>query len=185
MTIEQLFQREKNIYFENYRKTNEDLIGTEASLNWQKLNSVIIYFNEKNILSFEVLTYGYTGGAHGFPISEFHNISLKDGSPITLDDIFRDMYEYDLIGYINEQARSDYDLPPGASLVDAGFFKAELPLTDNFYLTRDGIGFFYNRYEVAPYAMGSPSVFVPFRKCRRILDIDGVIATEILNKILY
>lgn len=185
MTIEELFQREKTIYFKNYCNTNEDLIGTEASLNWQKINSVIIYFNEKNILSFEILTYGYTGGAHGFPISEFHNISLKDGSRIKLDDIFREQYQYDLKDYINEQARSDYGLARGASLTEAGFFKPELPITDNFYLTRDGIGFFYNRYEVAPYAMGSPGIFIPFRKCKRILDIDGVIATEILNKILY
>ena len=66
-------------------------------------------------------------------------------------------------------------LPTSQSLKDAGFFTDPVKPTDNFYITGEGIGFFYNQYDIAPYASGSIDVFIPFRELKDVLVAGGVI----------
>jgi hypothetical protein len=175
MTVEKMLENEAELYFTNYKTSNDGLTGTEAVLNWEKISRVIVHYNRDFILSLEIFDYGYTGGAHGFPLSSFMVISLADGSTIRLEDLFIEGYQDFLSNAITEQVRMDNGLAAGTSLKDAGFFADSLFVTQNFYLTKDGIGFIYNRYEVAPYAMGSPEVFIPFLKLESIMRKESIV----------
>jgi len=160
----------KDIYFKNYKSANEDIYqeGT-ASFNWEKIKEVRILHNEHDILSIENYDYGFTGGAHGLSFSKFKVVDLKDGHRIVLDEIFRDGYRNDLRDIIHQEARNLYNLERNQSLADAGFYNDYIDPSDNFYLTKDGIGFYYNQYEVAPFAMGPVDIFVNYNKIKRIL----------------
>jgi hypothetical protein len=66
-------------------------------------------------------------------------------------------------------------LPTSQSLADAGFFSDTIKPADNFYITRDGIGFYYNQYDIAPYASGAFDIFIPFSELNDVLIKGGII----------
>jgi hypothetical protein len=160
----------RDTYFNNYRASNIDIYmeGME-SFNWSKIKETRILHNEHYILSLEYHDYGYTGGAHGLSVSRFQVVDLRSGRLLSLDEIFRPDYRNDLRDIINSEARKAYGLDSRQGLTEAGFFSDFIDPSENFYMTKDGIGFFYNQYEVAPYAMGPVSIFVSYSSLKRIL----------------
>ena len=62
-------------------------------------------------------------------------------------------------------------------LEDMGYVTVgELEPTDNFYLTENGISFFYNVYDIAPYAVGAIEISLPYEMLSHLLSDDfGVI----------
>jgi hypothetical protein len=166
-------QHEKEHYFTNYIKGNEEIYDGGSSFNWEKIKALKIQHNENYILSLETYDYGYTGGAHGLPVSKFKVIDLKTGHIFILDDIFRPEYMNDLRDIVNAELRKKYNLAKDQSLKDAGFFEHFVEPSTNFYVNKDGIGFYYNRYDVAPFTMGSIDVFVNFQNLKRIMKTDG------------
>jgi len=164
----------KELYLSNYRKSNADIYQEgAASFDWQKKKEVRILHNEKNILSVEFYDYGYTGGAHGLSLSNFHVFDLSDGHTISLDEVFRADYKNDLRDIINSAARRKYNLERNKPMTEAGFFVEFIDPTENFYITKDGIGFYYNQYEVAPFALGPVEIFVNYRELLRILHEES------------
>jgi len=171
----QMMELEKETYFNQYVIANQDIYDEGMSFNWEKVKSVKIHFNELEFLTLEYFDYGYTGGAHGLPISRFTVMNLQTGNTIMLDHIFRDGYKTDLKEIINKELRKKYELDPDRSLKDAGFFVSDVDPTENFYVNKDGMGFYYNRYEVAPFALGSLDIFIPYGNLRNIMKSDGAL----------
>lgn len=169
----QQLEKEKEMYFRHYKKSNEDLYENGVASFWEKEKSVKIHFNEADILSMEFYDYGYTGGAHGLPISRFEVIDLNTGSQFTLDDLFRPEYRNDLRDIINAELRKMHQLERHTSLKEAGFFEHTVEPTGNFYINKDGIGFYYNRYEIAPFTMGSTDIFIPFSRLQFLLSAES------------
>jgi hypothetical protein len=164
----------RDLYFKNYKTSNEEIYTEGAtSFNWKKIQEIRVLHNEHDILSIENFTYGYTGGAHGLSISRFRVIDLKDGHQVTLDEIFREDYRNDLRDIINSSARTKYKLERNQSLTDAGFFTESIDAGPNYYVTKDGIGFYYNQYEVAPFALGPIDIFITYKELGRILNPES------------
>lgn len=178
----QLMEKEKDVYFRHYKSANETLYENGMASHWEKKKSVKIHFNEADILSMEFYDYGYTGGAHGLPVSRFEVIDLNSGSQFRLDDLFRPEYKNDLRDIINAELRKMHGIDRNASLKEAGFFDHNVEPTENFYINKDGIGFYYNRYEIAPFAMGSTDVFIPFSKLQVILSSSSKFSNILGNR---
>ncbi len=172
----------RDLYFNNYRNSNADLYQDGAnSFDWIKRKEIRVLHNDKDVLSLEYYNYGFTGGAHGLSLSKFQVLNLKDGHIISLDEIFRDDFKNDLRDIINSSARKKYKLERNQGLTNAGFFIDFLDPTDNFYVTKDGIGFYYNQYEVAPFALGPVEIFVSYRDLLRILRPDSPVQRLVIN----
>lgn len=177
----ELMDHERDVYFKTFVKSNEELYEGNNSFSWEKKKIVNVHYNENYLLALECFDYGFTGGAHGMPVSKFDVIDLKNGTTITLGDIFREEYLNDLRDILNSELRKKYALEPKTSLKEAGFFYHAIDPSDNFYITKDGMGFYYNRYEVAPYAMGSTDIFIPYNRLKRIMKGDTPVS-KLLNK---
>ena len=170
----------KQVYFENYLATNEGIYNeTMASgFNWQSLKFMHVLLNSSHILCFYIDHYAFTGGAHGIQTRHFTIVNLWTGKEVVLKNIFKENTEAQLGSILSEKIHGINHLPTTQSLKDAGFFDDTIKPTDNFYITRDGIGFFYNQYDIAPYAAGSIDVFIPFRELKDLL-IEGGITREL------
>lgn len=164
-TIEKL----RNASVKDYRDSNTELYKENpemfsATMNWSQVSHSYIMYNEEDLLSVRQEGYTYSGGAHGNYGALNHAIDLKTGKKIKLQDIFK-KENYKEITKIIKQKILDQQVKfigEGKSLADAGFFVEEIKPTDNFYLTKKGIGFYYSPYEIAPYVIGSVEVFIPF-----------------------
>jgi hypothetical protein len=161
-------------FFDSYFKATDGIENLEAaaSFNWEKKVSMDICFNERNIASLQIDKYAYTGGAHGILITQYAVCDLKQNKRLALADIMKDGYEAELNRILNQKLRKLNGIKPEESLQNAGFFDDIIDNSDNFYINKDGIGFFYNPYHIAPYSAGTTELFLTFKELKTVLNSD-------------
>lgn len=128
-----------------------------------------ISYNEKNIISITSTYHQYTGGAHGNTLTETSNINLKTGEKIVLKDLFKEGVNYKKIitEEIKKQMAAGNKFYPGAAAT-----LDSISDDQSFYITEDGIVIYYQPYEIAPYATGTPEFKIPFSMLKDSLKLD-------------
>lgn len=188
-------QKYTTSYLNNYKQlenefTNGNSNSDESGNSWmnyvQSSDSRILY-NSNDFLSYVVNTYTYEGGAHGMTSTVYQVIDLKLVVPLTLSDIFDDR-NLDNVGEIiietlaknagdesDENKRKSDNMKPLDFLEEIGYFVTEIKPTENFYIDDKGITWLYNNYEIAPYAFGRPSAFIPYDQLSIYIKEDSPI----------
>ena len=116
---------------------------------------------KKNLLVYRVDYQEYTGGAHGMYTSTYLNIDLTQHRQLHLDDIFVGDYREGLTNLIWNQLMANNKVATREELEDLGYGSTgEIAPTENFYLSDEGITFYYNVYDITPYAMGPVKVTI-------------------------
>lgn len=150
-----------------YREEEEELKDSDTPIgSWYSYYKHID--SRVQTLTDELLVYKfsfdeYTGGAHGIYMTYFFNIDLQRMQSIKLNDIFAGDYQEALTEMLWNQLMADNDVTSRQELEDMGYAATgELQPTENFYLTHEGITFYYNVYEFTPYAMGPTEISLPW-----------------------
>ena len=160
------------IFKRDYLSGNEDLykqLPDAGVLNWELLRFLHIVCNDKYILSFYILNYAFTGGAHGLETMDYLNIDLKTGKVLRLADIITEGRKQDLSKLLTRKLKMMNKIPEAQKLSDNGYFVDEIQPTDNFYLMPGGIGFLYNHYDIAPYSFGATDIFLSGDEVRDLI----------------
>lgn len=113
----------------------------------------------------------YTGGAHPNSYKLYSVLEKSTGRKMVLTDFFDSTAIYKLLGLGETEFRSVKAINPNQSLEDAGYWfeNNRFQLNNNFYLHEDGITFFYNAYEVGPYAVGATEITIPANKLVKLM----------------
>jgi hypothetical protein len=167
----------KEIYFSNYITTNESIYKEVmgASFDWVSYKFMDIILNRSHLLTFYIEQYAFTGGAHGLQTRDYTVVNLITGRPVAINEIFSGDYESALTDILTKKVRKMHNIDADKKLTDNGFFVESVKPTNNFYLTVNGIGFFYNHYEIAPYSNGPDDIFIPFADLNTLLINDGIL----------
>jgi hypothetical protein len=120
-------------------------------------------------LGLGIETYSYEGGAHPNTFTRYVNYDLRTGRRLRLSDLFRPGTEADLRARAEARFRQQEGLGPDAPLTDYFFANNRFALNDNVTLTPTGLQFFYNPYEIKPYAAGPTKLEVPWSEVRALL----------------
>lgn len=161
--------------FENYKPVFPDYQAMADSLVIKNINydsrmewlaGCDVLWNGHGILCLESGHWEYTGGAHGNGYTEYNCFDLHSGKLLTTDDIFKKGYEEPL----RLKAVQHLDRDPDFIERDS------LELNGNFFLTPEGIGFFYNSYEISSYTSGTPVAFIPWKELDQWIDPEGPMA---------
>lgn len=114
----------------------------------------------------------YTGGAHPNAFRRYQSFDAESGSPLTLEDLVLPGAGGKLETVAAGIFREMYDIAPGVSMTEAGFWfeNGRFRLNDNFALTAEGLVFYYNLYEIASYARGPTELRIPFSALQGILQ---------------
>lgn len=160
-------------YFRKYVEANRDLYDGGHSFNWEIIVGSTVSMNRNALLVYRTDNYAYTGGAHGMGISRFVVFDLEANKQLKLDDIFAAGYEYELTKLLERKYRESYYLEPEQSLSEAGLFENEIPPSQNFFLTENSIGFYYNPYKLAPYAFGAIQISLLLEELIPLMQIDS------------
>ena len=163
------------MYLEDEKdKENESSVGAWYSYYKGIESHVQLY--EKNLLVYRINYNEYTGGAHGIYMTTYLNFDLGLMRPLRLDDIFVGDYQEPLTDLIWNQLMADNGAKTRAELEDMGYGSTgEIAATENFYLNKDGVTFYYNVYDITPYAMGPVVVSLPFHMLEHMLGSNPVI----------
>lgn len=120
----------------------------------------IIELTEKLVV-YRINFQSYTGGAHGNMSNEYINYDVQNGKVLSYDDIFVPGSDDEVYKILQEQLLSKYNVNSLVELAtETGIFVNDLYLTREVYITPSGISFYYNPYDIGPWALGAITIHV-------------------------
>jgi hypothetical protein len=164
--------------FENQYLTMRDPGGPSAeklpaALNWDYTETFQALARTPHTAVLSKNREYYTGGAHGMRETAYFVFALDEAKRLRLEDIFEKGTEPLLRDYIMAALRTRQGLAPGAPLSKGGFFEDSVAVSEDFFLNREGLGFQWDVYEIAPYVMGPIEVLIPYEKIRPLCGPRG------------
>ena len=155
-------------------KEDESSIGAWYSYYKGIESHVQLY--DKDLLVYRIDYNEYTGGAHGIYMATYLNMDLTLMRPLRLDDIFVGDYKDALTDLIWNQLMADNKVTTHEALEDMGYASTgDIAPTENFYLSKEGITFYYNVYDITPYSMGPVKVTIPFAMMEHLLGSNPIL----------
>ena len=134
------------------------LSNTDGEMEYiQDEYSCALIDSSNTYMSMGVSLYFYAmGAAHGQPAFQVLNVDLITGNKISLADLFVNNYRPSLKAlakrkFLEQNGNGDWWFVTGEQVFD---------LPETFAISRKGITFTYQPYEVGPYAAGAPEVFL-------------------------
>ncbi|TDI44575.1 MAG: DUF3298 domain-containing protein [Acidobacteria bacterium] len=141
-------------------------------LPWFVERKAFVVNNAPDILCLSFASRSFMGGAHGNATITFENFNPRTGERVELADLFVNGYETKLLPLAEARFREVRVIEEGMTLAEAGFSFSEngtFTLPDNFAVEKDGLTFYYNAYEVAPYALGATELTLSYE------ELDGLL----------
>lgn len=151
------------IFIQDYDDFKSEI--PDAFGGWHYTAKVEVEVLTDSLLSLSVHDEYYTGGAHGGSGVYFINVDPRTGDEFTLDNFFKPGYSDALTNLGNKVFRQTRNLSDTSSLSENYFEFPEdkFQLNKNYGFTQEGVVFFYNSYEIAPYAAGPTEVVIPYK----------------------
>ncbi|MEW9125117.1 MAG: RsiV family protein, partial [Thermotaleaceae bacterium] len=114
------------------------------------------------------------GAAHGTPRFSGYHMNMRTGKFYSMEDLFISDSNYmkRLESIVKKQIEMQQDDE------DAMYFEGAEPTISAgqyFLLTEKGMKIYYQVYEIAPYAAGTPSFEIPYEEIKDILDKEGAL----------
>lgn len=127
------------------------------------------------LLCLEAGNYSFMGGAHPNSYLQYINVNKETGDTVSLAGIFKPGFETELNGLIDAKYREANGLKPGDNLQDkGGLFENKITFNYNYTITKNGgVEFYYNPYEIAPYAAGNIIITFTKEKLKNIINTSG------------
>ncbi len=125
-----------------------------------------VTLNDDCMLSTYYDQYEYTGGAHGITIRLSNTFNLQTGNILTLKDFFKNTPNYIDIILKEIENQADENISKNAGIYFANYKKLIIENfnEDYFYITKSTIDFYYQQYDIAPYATGIVVFSIPYEK---------------------
>ncbi len=161
--------------FKNFSSLQGELPDFRQS--WEIQGTASVIFNNHSIVSIQTDVYSYLGGAHPNSQTYYANFNSENGRKISLADILKLDYKNELNSIAEKFFRTDSKLTPEQNLEEAGYWFVDnkFSLNENFGIKNEGLVFFFNSYEIAPYSMGPTEIKVPYSEIRNLVRQDGLL----------
>lgn len=131
---------------------------------------------DQNVLSLYGIVQTYTGGIHPDHNSKAANYSMITGDVLTLGSILTDIHAieplYQLILQNLEQNKSALQLIGGYEQIVYEYLVTDESYNEEWFFSSTGLCFFFPPYEIAPYAVGTVVVEIPYE------SLTGIIADD-------
>lgn len=158
-----------------YEGILKDIPDYKASWSME-VNSDIIY-QDSLFISVASTIYSYTGGAHPNSYQVYRSYNLTNGKALSLSDILIPEFENTLNEAGEIEFRMLKEIPPSQSLKDKGFYfeNGKFTLNDNFAIINNSLIFYFNPYEIAPYANGPTELELKLTDYVNLISDKGVL----------
>lgn len=166
--IEEMMKEYTKAYILDYLSEGKDAIANyegdiTATTNWmcyEEIRNGKIIFNQQGFFSYSVSQYSYTGGAHGNSSNKVATLDLCSNKQLQL----RDILLKDNLSTVKEIFLKQLAAQSGVNSVEdlrenSDFFNIDdIEMTENFYISNEGLTFVYDPIEIAPYSSGEITV---------------------------
>ena len=145
-----------NNWLKEVKDTSNDLKPTIP----YEMQSRYVLTNNKEILSFYIDYYQFSGGAHGITTRNMYNINTNTGSKVILKDLFQVGYDYQT--FINNEIYKQINKNPEYYFTGKEGFQG-IKEDQGFYIKNDKIIIHFPSYEIAPYVTGMPEFEIDYK----------------------
>lgn len=168
------FEQLRDSLIDNYKKTRLEIPDMPLSYGLER--SIKVETDTLGIFAMEFFEYTFFGGAHPNTVTVYENINLADGKTIKLSDLFIPGFEEKLNVIAEKSFRKVREIKPDENLEEAGYWfeKGKFKLNNNFVITKKGLKFLFNPYEVAAYALGETEFLIEYSQLKEIIKKGSV-----------
>ena len=174
-----IFQKK---YIEKIKKANpnrdlKERVNDEFdSSDWEDNTKISLFATTPNSITLEVESDGFSGGAHGYFSIEYLNIDKFSKKLIKIDDLILPERKREFLKRAKIYYQLSNNLPINKPLtLSDNWFEDKFKLPDSFAITRSGLFFLYNQYEIKAYAYGLSSFFVPYQGVIDLIDPNSAL----------
>jgi hypothetical protein len=170
-------------FFDDNKTLKQQGNYDDESAAWKRENSVSYYAKIGKHLTLKKYVEQYEGGAHPNAYIQFSVLDLIDKKQLKITDLLS-TEDSTLLSIGERYFRKNNTIDDTIALADAGYFifgdgedfedsprYGKFHFTTNFALTKDGIEFVYNTYEIGPYAVGTSSFTIPYNEVVQYLKL--------------
>ena len=111
----------------------------------------------------------YLGGAHGSSSQRYYNFDLEKKKQVELNDILAPNQKAALEKKAHEVFKAWVIESKLANSVEEYEQAWKFTLSDNFYLSSQGLILQYGEYEIGPYVVGLPRLTIPYDQLQTVL----------------
>ncbi len=157
--------------FDTFKST-----AAQSEAAWFEDMNLKVITNYPNYLAVLYTYVDYKGGAHPNTLFTYFNYNPKTKQTITLDSLIKADGMPKLRAVAEKIFRKNEKLSANASLSEGYFFaNGVFSLAETFTVTKEGLKFLYNPYEIKAYAAGTTTLIVPFTEIKDILKPGSIL----------
>ena len=181
--FEQMARSYVRDYVMDYLKEGPNAIDNygddmEAAATWMSYEETVegrVLYDDKGIVSYQLRTYSYTGGAHGNTDTQNGVFDLQTLQPVTLHSLFSEASLHAVGDKMRQRLVEEYACSSTDELETKGLFfdLNELEPNDNFVVTDDSIIWMFDPYEIAPFSTGEVHISLPWTEMQSLLLSDA------------
>ena len=159
-------------------RTAEEEMRKELVLvsKWQYEVTIDIITNSAKVLAIRYYEMSYMGGVHPNTLTLYLNFDMKTGQILHLEDILIENYQKPLLQAGEKAFKKAMGIAPETPIhkTQYEFKNGNFFLPRNFAITRTGLFFCYNPYDIGPYALGTLEFEIPFGEILGILRKEAL-----------
>jgi hypothetical protein len=154
----------KNLYQQAMVEYEYSVANNFPIREFEVYEDFTVTYNQNCALSLYFDRYEYTGGAHGMTVRSSDTWNLQRSRKVELQDLFAEEQNYKeyVTAYINQQIAEDIASGDDMYFEDYAHLVVNNFKPNNFYLTEEGAVFYYQHYDIAPYAAGIRTFLIPY-----------------------
>lgn len=164
-------------FINEYLTYKKEAPHSPAGYTWEQ--EIQVAYQTQNMISLIYDAYSYTGGAHGQENTLYYNFNTKANKVLKLNDLLIENYSTELTKIAEEIFRQKEELTPEEPLNGYFFENNTFSLNNNFLITKTGLQFLYNPYEIKAYAFGQTMLLIPYQKISRLINENSILGQYI------
>ena len=141
---------------------------------WEKSTDVIVEMNNPYLIMLSNITYEYSGGAHGNSFTLWNVYDAQNYKKLALNTFISENKMKEFTKIAERFFRQEEGLTDTTSLESDYFFENDtFALAANYGISKEGIMFYFNPYEIKPYSEGPTLLTIPFEGIQDCMTETG------------
>ncbi|WP_409150141.1 DUF3298 domain-containing protein [Sphingobacterium sp. BS-2] len=170
---EQTLDQYVNNFLEGYANFVEEN-EVRHPLAWQKETFIGVMMNNPYLIMMDNNTYEFSGGAHGNSYTLWNVYDVQTKEKLELNTFISENKMKEFTKIAERFFRKEEGLSDTSSYKEDYFFENDtFSLAANYGVSKEGIIFFYNSYEIKPYSGGTTFLTIPYEEIQDCMTQTG------------
>ena len=168
-TVKQQLERQLQPYTQAFLKLDQEIKALSSNHQISVMIKPTILNAKGPLVTVVLNTSSYLGGAHGSSSQQYYNFDLEKQKLVKLNEVLAPNQLAALENQAHEAFKTWVIESKLANDVSEYEQAWKFKLSENYYLSQQGLILQYGEYEIGPYVVGLPRLTIPYEQLQTIL----------------